>query len=177
MSVRDVSHQSDISKMATEGDGSFKRKAATFRNYIEKGGKFEPEKGRYHLYVSYACPWATRTIIVRKLKGLEDFIRESRSMSVCTGAHAGGSMSAVHVVSPRMGEHGWPFANVDPFPAADVDPLFNAEHVKDLYLRADPHYEGRYVICFYNVTETKRVTLIYVASRYRFFGIRNTLLL
>jgi len=56
--------------------GEFKRPAAQFRNFIssEPASRFPPEKGRYHLYVSYACPWAHRTLIVRKLKGLEDII-------------------------------------------------------------------------------------------------------
>ncbi|KIY70859.1 glutathione S-transferase [Cylindrobasidium torrendii FP15055 ss-10] len=124
--ARDVSHQTDISKMKTSNDGSFQRAAAVFRDTIEKGGKFEPETDRYHLYVSYACPWATRTLIMRKLKGL-DFI-------------------PVTVVSPKMGDNGWPFASVDPFPAADKDPLYDAEHVKDLYLRADPHFSGRFTV-------------------------------
>ena len=52
---------------------------------------------------------------------------------------------AVTVVSPRMGTQGWPFANVDFFPNADVDPLYKAEHVKDLYLKADQDYRGRFV--------------------------------
>ncbi|PAV15250.1 glutathione S-transferase [Pyrrhoderma noxium] len=124
---RDVSVQSDISKMQAEGDGSFKRKPSTFRNFIEKGGKFEPEKDRYHLYVSYACPWAHRTLITRKLKGLEEIIPFT-------------------VVSPRMGEHGWPFASVDPFPAAGVDPINHSQHVKDLYLKADQDYSGRFTV-------------------------------
>jgi putative glutathione S-transferase len=81
---------------------------------------------RYHLYVSYACPWAHRTLIMRKLKGLEDFVD-------------------VTVVSPRMGEHGWPFANVDPFPGAGPDPIQGAEHIKDIYLKVEPEYSGRYV--------------------------------
>lgn len=109
---KDVSSQTDISKMKTSDDGSFKRAPMVFRNVIEKGGKFEPELGvfvwfswtvlsrvnsdeigRYHLYVSYACrawisisafnylnwllntAWATRTLIVRKLKGLDGLIR------------------------------------------------------------------------------------------------------
>ncbi|KAF4564630.1 S-glutathionyl-(chloro)hydroquinone reductase [Pleurotus pulmonarius] len=127
MSSRDVSSQTDISKMKTEADGSFKRADASFRNVIEKGGQFEPEKDRYHLYVSYACPWATRTLIVRKLKGLEDVI-------------------PVTVVSPRMGSQGWPFANVDNFEASDEDPLYKSEHVKDLYLKADPDYGGRFTV-------------------------------
>ena len=54
---------------------------------------------------------------------------------------------AVTVVSPRMGERGWPFASVDEYPAAEVDPLYGSEHVKDLYLRAEPSYTGRSV-CF-----------------------------
>lgn len=45
-----------------------------------------------------------------------------------------------------MGEHGWPFANVDPFPAAGVDPVNHAEHMKDIYLKAEPHYEGRFTV-------------------------------
>ncbi|CAG8752894.1 13184_t:CDS:2, partial [Acaulospora colombiana] len=115
---RDVSSQSNIAiSKTTDQDGSFNRRPSTFRDVIEKGGKHEPEKGRYHLYVSYACPWAHRTLIMRKLKGLEDFID-------------------VTVVSPRMGEHGWPFANVDPYPGAGPDPVAGAEHIKDLYLKA-----------------------------------------
>jgi glutathionyl-hydroquinone reductase len=90
---RDVSHQSDISKSKNEDDGQFRRKDAQFRDSITDDGKFTPEKGRYRLYVSYACrewvawreeqyditdyttAWATRTLIVRQLKGLEDIIR------------------------------------------------------------------------------------------------------
>ncbi|KAI0261242.1 glutathione S-transferase [Gloeopeniophorella convolvens] len=124
---RDVSVQSDISKMRTQPDGSFNRPASSFRNFIQPGGQFPPEKDRYHLYVSYACPWASRTLIVRKLKGLEDFIPFT-------------------VVSPHMGAHGWPFASVDQFPGADVDPLYQSEHVKDLYLRADSKYSGRFTV-------------------------------
>ncbi|OBZ67651.1 Glutathione S-transferase omega-like 2 [Grifola frondosa] len=125
--TRDVAGQSDITKMKPEEDGSFKRRASSFRRFIKKGGEFEPEKGRYHLYVSYACPWATRTLITRVLKGLENFID-------------------VSIVSPHMGCDGWPFANVDAFPGATTDPLHNAEHVKDLYLRADPEYDGRFTV-------------------------------
>ena len=49
----------------------------------------------------------------------------------------------VSVVSPKMGGNGWPFANVDAFPGADVDPLYGSHHVKDLYLSAKPDYDGR----------------------------------
>jgi hypothetical protein len=52
----------------------------------------------------------------------------------------------VTIVSPRMGNNGWPFAQVDAFPGAEVDPLFGAEHVKDLYLRANPDYDRRFTV-------------------------------
>ncbi|KAH9050926.1 glutathione S-transferase [Lactarius deliciosus] len=124
---RDVSRFSDIAKSTTEADGSFKRAASSFRNFVQAGGQFPPEKDRYHLYVSYACPWATRTLILRKLKGLEDIIPFT-------------------VVSPRMGTDGWPFASVDQFPGTDDDPLYQSQHVKDLYLRADPNFTGRFTV-------------------------------
>jgi len=50
---------------------------------------------------------------------------------------------ALSVVSPRMGPEGWPFANIDEFPGADVDPLYQSSHIKDLYLRANPNYNLR----------------------------------
>ncbi|KAJ8082940.1 S-glutathionyl-(chloro)hydroquinone reductase [Marasmius tenuissimus] len=125
---KDVSNQSDIAKGKYHGeDGSFKRAASSFRDFIEKGGKYEPEKDRYHLYVSYACPWATRALIVRKLKGLEEII-------------------PVTVVSPRMGTDGWPFASADNFPGAEHDPLYQSQHIKDLYLKCAPDYGGRFTV-------------------------------
>jgi putative glutathione S-transferase len=127
MTTRDVTNLSDISKIPIDPQGAFKRPPSSFRNFIQAGGPFPPERDRYHLYVSYACPWATRALIMRKLKGLEDIIPFT-------------------VVSPRMGTDGWPFAAVDPFPGADVDPLYQSQHVKDLYLRADPNYSGRFTV-------------------------------
>ena len=62
-------------------------------------------------------------------------------------------MLAVTVVSPRMGSHGWPFAQVDPFPGADEDPLYHSEHVKDLYIKACPDYGGRSVFHFKNTAD------------------------
>ncbi|KZT69201.1 glutathione S-transferase [Daedalea quercina L-15889] len=127
MSTRDVTHLSDFSKMDRGQDGAFNRPPSQFRDWIEQGSKFEPEKERYHLYVSYGCPWATRALIMRQLKGLEVFI-------------------PVTIVSPRIDEHGWPFANIDPFPGAEVDPLYSANHLKDIYLRVAPDYEGRFTV-------------------------------
>jgi len=124
---RDVALQSNIALSKKTEDGSFNRRPSSFRDVIEKGGKYEPELGRYHLYVSYACPWAHRTLITRVLKGLEDIV-------------------GLTVVSPHMGEHGWPFANVDPFPGADKDPVMNAEHIKDIYLKVQPDYDGRFTV-------------------------------
>jgi len=131
MTTRDVSLQSDIAKSFTnqpkDTDGSFNRRPSSFRDTIAKGSKYEPEKGRYHLYVSYACPWAHRTLITRVLKGLEDFVD-------------------LTVVSPHMGEHGWPFAVSDTFPGAGNDPVLGAKHVKDIYLKVSPNYEGRFTV-------------------------------
>lgn len=70
--------QKNVTSWASK-DGSFKRQTSAFRDAVtpaSQGGKFPAEKGRYYLYVSLACPWAHRTLIVRKLKGLEDIIRK-----------------------------------------------------------------------------------------------------
>ncbi|KAG5643397.1 hypothetical protein DXG03_000975 [Asterophora parasitica] len=117
----------DVTKYKLEADGSFKRPETAFRSFIEKGGRFEPEADRYHLYVSLGCPWATRTLIVRKLKGLENII-------------------SVTVVSPRMGTSGWAFGDIDAFPGADADTLYGSEHVKDLYFKVDPDFQGRFTV-------------------------------
>lgn len=88
-------------------------------------GGFIAEKDRYHLYVSLACPWAHRTLIMRKLKGLEPFI-------------------SVSVVNPLMLENGWTFD--DSFPGATGDTLYQNEFLYQLYLHADPHYSGRVTV-------------------------------
>ncbi|EJC97697.1 glutathione S-transferase [Fomitiporia mediterranea MF3/22] len=119
--------QTDLTKLEREKDGSFKRQASSFRDTIVKGGKFGPESGRYHIYASFGCPWAHRTLIVRQVKGLGDII-------------------SVSIVSPRMDKDGWKFANIDPFPGTDVDTLNHADHIKDIYLKADPEYNARYTV-------------------------------
>ena len=77
-------------------EGKFKRQASLFRNEISSNSEFAPESGRYHLYVSLACPWAHRTLIMRELKDLAPHI-------------------SVSVVNPKMREHGWTFL---PYPGA-----------------------------------------------------------
>lgn len=105
--------------------GSFVRQDSRFRNQIssEPGNKFQPEAGRYHLYVSLACPWAHRTLIFRQLKQLEDVI-------------------SVSVVKAEMMENGWEFDNE----GKNVDDLYNVNFAYQLYLKADPSYEGRVTV-------------------------------
>lgn len=102
--------------------GRFVRSESQFRNRIEQGGQFPPESGRYHLYVSYACPWAHRALIFRKLKGLESHID-------------------VSVVHPLMLENGWEFSD-----APLNDPLYQSDFMYQLYLKADPNYSGRVTV-------------------------------
>ena len=113
--------------------GAFVRSTAKFRNWITpdgapgpsgKGG-FAAEKGRYHLYVSYACPWAHRTLIFRALKGLEDFI-------------------TVSVVHPDMLSEGWTFET--DFPDATGDTLYDSRYLREIYLKADPKISGRVTV-------------------------------
>lgn len=113
-----VWHPSELP--SKEGGGSFKRQGTKFRDWIEDSpdARFQPEAGRYHLYVSLACPWAHRTLIFRALKGLQDMI-------------------SVAVVDPLMLEMGWAFSEARP------DPLFGADYLHQNYVRARPDYTGR----------------------------------
>ncbi len=109
--------------------GRFVRKDSSFRSWIRADGstRFAPEAGRYHLYVSLACPWAHRTLIFRALKRLRDAI-------------------SVSVVHPLMGAQGWSFANPDGTPGVSGDPLNGAEHLHQIYAKADPAYTGRVTV-------------------------------
>ncbi|KAJ4296852.1 S-glutathionyl-(chloro)hydroquinone reductase [Kalmusia sp. IMI 367209] len=124
--------------------GEFKRQTSVFRNWIENkpGAEFPPEKGRYHLYVSYACPWAHRTMIVRKLKGLEDFV----------------GITSVHW---HMGEKGWRFATPDEQVSGDLttpDPLHkDFTHIRDIYFEQDPDYSGRFTVPTLYDKKTSRI--------------------
>ncbi len=109
--------------------GRFVRSESQFRNWITPDGAagpsgragFRAEPDRYHLYVAFACPWAHRTLIMRKLKGLESLI----------------SISAVNCY---MGAEGWTFA---PGPETIADDVNHAQRLYELYTIADPHYSGR----------------------------------
>ncbi len=118
-------------EIASSGKGgAFKRRPAQFRNWITADGApgpsgaggFKAESGRYHLYVSHACPWANRTTIFRTLKGLDEHI----------------GLSVVH---PDMLDMGWSFRT--DFPGATGDPLNGAAHAHDIYLAADPSVTTR----------------------------------
>jgi putative glutathione S-transferase len=116
----------------TSGDGRFKREQAQRRNWITPDGRpgpsgeggFAAEADRYHLYVSLACPWAHRTLIARRLKGLEDLI-------------------PVSCVSWLMGEHGWTF---DKSLGSSGDALDGLDYLHQRYTADDPHYSGRVTV-------------------------------
>lgn len=105
------------SVMTSDTKGAYDREPRTFRDFIRSDHPdFQPESGRYHLYVSYACPWASRTLIYRKLKGLEDHI-------------------SVSIVHPDMLDDGWVFDAS--YPGATEDHLFDFQYLRDVYLKAD----------------------------------------
>ncbi len=125
--------------------GKFERSTTTFRNWITPDGRpgpsgdggFPAESGRYHLYVSYACPWAHRTLIFRALKGLE--------------AHIG-----VSVVHPEMLGDGWEFRT--DFDGATGDRLFDLPFLRDIYTKADPKISGRVTVPV--LWDTERGTIV-----------------
>jgi glutathionyl-hydroquinone reductase len=104
-------------------DGSFQRQEDAFRDWVTADGSsgYPAQSGRYHLYVSLACPWACRTIIVRKLKGLEDAI-------------------GMTVVDPIRDERGWRFA------ADHRDPNNGWRFLSEAYIAGDPAYSGRVTV-------------------------------
>lgn len=114
---------------AKDDEGRFIRQTSSFRNWITPDGApgptgsggFKAETGRYHLYVAYICPWASRALMARQLKGLQDVI-------------------GVTVVNPRLTDQGWRFGG---YPGADEDALNGAHYMHELYTRADPTVSGR----------------------------------
>ena len=124
--------------------GKFVRKDAAFRNFVTRDGApgasgtggFKAEAGRYHLYVSLACPWAHRTLIFRKLKGLEAAI-------------------GVSIVHPLMLDNGWTFEINGS--GSNGDALFGSEFMHQIYTRADPSYTGRVTVPVLWDKETKTI--------------------
>ncbi|GAB4393344.1 MAG: glutathione S-transferase family protein [Gammaproteobacteria bacterium] len=116
----------DVWYDTTKTGGAFKREQSQFRQWIKADGStpFAPEMDRYHLYVSLACPWASRTLIMRKLKQLENII-------------------GLSIVDPLMREHGWVFSkNTDCIP----DTVNHCEYAYQLYTLANSHYTGRVTV-------------------------------
>jgi len=136
--------------------GEFKREAAQLRNWVTPDGSagetgnagFKAEKGRYHLYVSLACPWAHRTLIFRHLKGLEDYI-------------------SVSVVSPDMLEHGWSFDKTN---HSSGDELFNKDYMHQIYTSHKSDYSGRVTVPVLWDKKTNRIVSNESAEIIRMFN-------
>lgn len=113
----------------TDEKGGFVRQTSSFRNWITPEGAagptgkagFAAETGRYHLYVALICPWASRTLIGRKLKGLEDVI-------------------SLSIVEPMISDEGWRFGD---YPGATPDMVNGATYLHQIYTKADPRFTGR----------------------------------
>jgi putative glutathione S-transferase len=107
----------------SDDDGRFMRQRSGFRQRIGPAGadRFKPEAGRYLLYVAYICPWASRTLVALRLKGLQSAIE-------------------IRAVDPRLGEQGWRFSGEM---GSDFDTTNGASHLHELYTLADPEYTGR----------------------------------
>lgn len=120
-------------------DGRFKRPDTVFRDRVTTDGstRFAPEAGRYHLYVAFACPWAHRTLITRKLRGLEDVID-------------------VSVVHPFMGDEGWQFD--DSMDGCTPDRLHGHDYLREVYASADATYTGRVTVPV--LWDTKHHTIV-----------------
>ncbi|EMA62573.1 glutathione S-transferase family protein [Halorubrum lipolyticum] len=138
---------------ATGEDGSFQRGETTFRNWIagsdvpdhvdaEPDDRFQPEAGRYHLYVSYACPWAHRTLLARSLLGLEDAI-------------------GVSVVDPYRAEDGWQFTPEKE--GCTPDRLHGSDSLRELYVAADPDATCRVTVPV--LWDTQEETIVNNESR------------
>lgn len=122
----------DVWYNTEENQGRFKRAESQFRNWITADGSagpsgsdgFAAESGRYHLYISYACPWAHRTLIFRALKGLEPHI-------------------SLSVVDYFMGDEGWEFRDRQ---GGTLDAVNGADKMWQVYTAADPTYTGRVTV-------------------------------
>ncbi|MFL6529732.1 MAG: glutathione S-transferase family protein [Chthoniobacterales bacterium] len=113
--------------------GDFTRQEDAFRDWVKLDGSspYQPENDRYHLYVSFACPWAHRTIILRRLKGLEEVI-------------------GMTVVDPVRDERGWAFTD-------EPDPINGFKFLSEAYLASDANYNGRVTVPVLWDKQTKRI--------------------
>lgn len=129
---------------AKDKNGGFVRQVSSFRNWVTPDGSagptgeagFKAEAGRYHLYVALICPWASRTLIARRLKRLDDAI-------------------PVTVVEPALTEQGWRFGD---YPGAGRDTLNGATYLHEIYTRANPAYTGRATVPV--LWDAKRKTIV-----------------
>ena len=118
--------------------GKFVRPSTTSRNQITVDGSsgFKAEAGRYHLYISWACPWAHRTAIMRRLKGLEDVI-------------------CLSVVAAEIDQNSWEFSDTEP--GCIPDHVNHTRYLWELYLKADPNYSGRVTVPVLWDTQTNTI--------------------
>jgi putative glutathione S-transferase len=129
---------------ATNDDGEFERQETTFRDRIEDDpdARFPAEAGRYHLYVSYACPWAHRTLLVRSLTGLTDAV-------------------SVNVVDPSRADDGWQFTPEKE--GCTPDTATGADYLREVYVAADPDATCRVTVPV--LWDTERETIVNNESR------------
>ena len=118
----------------TNEDGEFDRQETSFRDRIEDDpdAEFPAESGRYHVYISRACPWAHRVALTRRLTGLTDDI-------------------SLSLVDAERYDNGWRFSETNP------DPLYGEEYLRDIYTRADPNFTGRVTVPVLWDTETETI--------------------
>jgi len=132
----------------TDEEGGFVREAAGFRNWITPDGLSDPdgesgfvaEAGRYHLFVALICPWASRTLMARKLKGLDDIV-------------------SVTILDPRLTDKVWRFGgDKDSLSGTEADPYYGTEYLYEIYLRARSDYTGQVTVPV--LWDKKRETIV-----------------
>ncbi len=128
----------------TNKDGSFQREPTKFHDRAQRdsSARFTVEPGRYHLFVSLACPWAHRSLLIRALKGLESAI-------------------PISVTNPVMGRDGWSFGAQADRP--EPEPLLGKRFLREIYLEADPEFSGRATVPV--LWDTKEHTIVNNESR------------
>jgi putative glutathione S-transferase len=120
--------------------GEFARQTSAFRDRVTADGSsgFPAEAGRYHLYASLACPWASRAVLYRKLKGLEDAI-------------------GLTIVDPYRDDDGWAFRRGESLPPGEADPLHGWSFLSEAYRATDPGFDGRVTVPVLWDTKTERI--------------------